>query len=1390
MVGSRVSIALKMILLGSTGVGVLGNLFLMRSTISTEAEGAASVYAADLDNDGLIDVLSASADEDKIAWYRNEGGGIFSSERVITTAAEYAQSVYAADLDNDGLMDVLSASYDDDKVAWYRNEGGGIFSSQRVITTAAEYACSVHAADLDNDGFMDVLSASNGDDKVAWYRNEGGGTFSPERVITTAAVGAISVYAADLDNDGFIDVLSASMNDHKIAWYHNEGSGAFSPQRVITTAAVGAQSVHAADLDNDGLIDVLSASAADDKIAWYRNEGGGIFSSERVITTAAENAQSVYAADLDNDGFMDVLSASNGDDKVAWYRNEGGGNFSSQSVNTTAPEYASSVYAASLNMNGFLSVISSSFLDGEIAVYEVRSNRFGDFDVVCSLMEALPEWKHEVDWDDCCELSYFSSLCGWQGIIGANGVGGPRITHMYISSLAPVDAEVFHSLSELSFLVSLSVRNLELDNVPAAWCNSTSLEFLDVSLNRISTLPAACSSLPLKSLNVSHNQLTDLPGPLSFLYSLDISSNNITELHLSNFAHLPSLKQLEISRNPIHSILGVASSDECSVNGTQVSIPLKGLDLSNLSISKIEGKLCFLDEVESIILAHNDLTYLGGVWTFSALNTLDVSFNAIDSQVFPLMPYLTQLSLAHNRIQRLQVNGTSMFHRLPLLKNLDLSYNPILDIEAAAFGAVSLKRLNLSFSSTAHVHPTAWSHLNGVSSVTVSGAPLAFVTPCITGNESMCTGTFEISETLFCMRLQDGEYCPSSRGSLVCEAGYACTQGIRTQCPAGKFALEGAAYCAMCPQGRYSDSAASGSCTICEAGFACDQGHRRKCLAGTASSLGSTVCRACGDGAYSIEDGATTCTQCEAGYFCSQGNRNACPAGTFSGSGVSACTMCSPGTYSSLNASAVCTVCEAGYVCYGGSHRDACPAGTFSVSGASFCRACSPGTYSSSNASAVCTGCEAGYVCHGGSHRAACPPGRFSVSGASVCRECSPGTYTSENTSTACIACEAGYACAGGSARQACPQGTFATAEAFECQPCPVGTFSGPVASKCTTCPAGSISNMTHLAINGTVECMECPSGTLFRSAAVGQTEPSCVACRPGFGCEGGAVPEVPCPVGRFSEGGGGKDCTPCPAGTMGKPHWVISSQNFVRDSSMAACVPCPLGRFTNATGQSMCQVCPSATRGALHPQTQQPLCLPCNASTECTPGVLRPLYRDVRALSAQHPGVALLSSAMMKETSEVSVATRNSPNPPPRSKSLQEQSQAAPADNRKGTDLPVNVLIYGTAGVAVLTAVVLLFLGKSRVKTCLNRMDIFNLDQPLRPREVMTSHPTFTGGLFTTATLFVVLALLTNAAYDYFSEGNRALTMTVVPVAELPGLHKVRHTSTWNCFFTGTHPC
>ena len=205
--------------------------------ITTSANGAEMVVTADLDGDGDLDVLSASSQDDTIAWYENDGSENFT-KHTITTSANGTESVTTADVDGDGDLDVLSASLNDDTIAWYENDGSENFT-KHTITTTADNAEFVSTADVDGDGDLDVLSASSIDDTVAWYENDGSENFT-KHTITNTADAANSVTTADVDGDGDLDVLSTSQNDDTVAWYENDGSENFTAH-IITTSADNAR---------------------------------------------------------------------------------------------------------------------------------------------------------------------------------------------------------------------------------------------------------------------------------------------------------------------------------------------------------------------------------------------------------------------------------------------------------------------------------------------------------------------------------------------------------------------------------------------------------------------------------------------------------------------------------------------------------------------------------------------------------------------------------------------------------------------------------------------------------------------------------------------------------------------------------------------------------------------------------------------------------------------------------------------------------------------------------------------------------------------------------------------------------------------------------------------
>jgi len=392
-----------------------------KNEVSTNVDGTQSVYAADVDGDDDTDILSASENDDTIAWHENDGTSDPGfTTNIINNGANGARGVYATDVDGDGNTDVLSASSEDDKIVWYENDGTSDPSfTTNTITSSADNANDVYATDVNGDGHTDVLSSSSGDDTIAWYENDGSETFTTHTT-TTNALGVQSVHAADIDGDTYTDILSASYMT--VAWHENDGNASPSfGERALTGPAFvdGPRDVHAADVDGDDDTDLLSASSQDDQIAWYENDGSGTF-TPHTITTNAEGAIQVHAADVDGDDDTDILSASNSDDTVAWYENEGTSDpsFTTHEVTTTAGG-AASVYAADVDGNGHTDVLAASYSDDTVAWYENDGTSDPGFtlhEITSSADGAASVYATDVDGDghtDVLSASILDNAVRW-----------------------------------------------------------------------------------------------------------------------------------------------------------------------------------------------------------------------------------------------------------------------------------------------------------------------------------------------------------------------------------------------------------------------------------------------------------------------------------------------------------------------------------------------------------------------------------------------------------------------------------------------------------------------------------------------------------------------------------------------------------------------------------------------------------------------------------------------------------------------------------------------------------------------------------------------------------------------------------------------------------------
>jgi hypothetical protein len=371
--------------------------------------GATSIYAADIDGDGDIDIAGTSVETGGVCWW----------ERVDEAATEWnrhdidslytgASSVWAADIEGDGDIDVLGASKTqfgtNDITIWFNGDGLGGSWSSLVVDGAFDGARSVCTGDVDSDGDMDILGAAAYSDEIAWWENMDGSAAEWTRhTIGSSYDGAWSVSAADIDSDGDLDVIgTAYYLDAVTLWTSTDGTGTAWTMEDVATGFDGAYCASAADIDGDGSMDILGAAAIAGTVSWWDRRSGSWTGHE--VDAAFDGAVSTVPGDFDGDGDPDLAGAAVFADEVAWWENSEGA-WRRHSIIADF-DGAMSVCAADIDGDGEIDPVFAGMGAAELAWWDRRQNS-GYLESSVLDTGAVPEW----DLLDCtAEVPEGSSL--------------------------------------------------------------------------------------------------------------------------------------------------------------------------------------------------------------------------------------------------------------------------------------------------------------------------------------------------------------------------------------------------------------------------------------------------------------------------------------------------------------------------------------------------------------------------------------------------------------------------------------------------------------------------------------------------------------------------------------------------------------------------------------------------------------------------------------------------------------------------------------------------------------------------------------------------------------------------------------------------------------------
>ncbi len=331
-------------------------------SVYAAGDAPVSVFSADLDGDGVPDLVLANAVSDNVSVLLNNGDGTFASQSAYAVGTN-PLSLFSADLDGDGDLDLAAANLDSDNVSVLLNHGDGTLATHSVYGVGTD-PVSVFSADLDGDGDLDLAVANANSDNVSVLLNNGDGTFASHSVY---AVGnyPVSIFSGDLDGDGDFDLAAANLNSDNVSVLLNNGDGTFAAQSIYPTGD-GPGSVFSGDLDGDGDLDLAVTNHYSANVSVLLNYGDGTFAAQSVYLVGV-GARSVFGGDLDGDGDLDLVVANQGSDNVSVLLNHGDGTFAEQ-LQYPVGDSPHSVFAADLDEDGGLDLAAANWDSDNVSI--------------------------------------------------------------------------------------------------------------------------------------------------------------------------------------------------------------------------------------------------------------------------------------------------------------------------------------------------------------------------------------------------------------------------------------------------------------------------------------------------------------------------------------------------------------------------------------------------------------------------------------------------------------------------------------------------------------------------------------------------------------------------------------------------------------------------------------------------------------------------------------------------------------------------------------------------------------------------------------------------------------------------------------------------------------
>jgi hypothetical protein len=256
------------------------------STVSLPSIFPSGIVAGDFNRDGLLDLAvvntcgaqtpcfpqAAPVGPGSVTILLGNGDGTFTASPAQLATGNTPYAIAAADLNGDGILDLVVANSTGNTLSLFMGNGDGTFTPASASPATGNSPMALAIGDFNNDGFLDIAVANSIDNTVSILLNQNcpsvapaACAFAPAPVSPPVDAGPIAIATGDLNGDGFLDLVVADASANTVTVLLGNDTGAFaavappqnSPNFSTGTAPDG---VVVADFNQDGRLDIITSN--------------------------------------------------------------------------------------------------------------------------------------------------------------------------------------------------------------------------------------------------------------------------------------------------------------------------------------------------------------------------------------------------------------------------------------------------------------------------------------------------------------------------------------------------------------------------------------------------------------------------------------------------------------------------------------------------------------------------------------------------------------------------------------------------------------------------------------------------------------------------------------------------------------------------------------------------------------------------------------------------------------------------------------------------------------------------------------------------------------------------------------------------------------------------